>query len=78
MLLNRLESDRLFYPSAGPYMMIDVYGDDLAFATKLAGRGLITVPGSSFGKVTTGLIRINVALPLNNLIRACEMLCEAL
>lgn len=77
-LLSVISADRLFYPSAGPYMLIDVQRNDLDFCTDLASKGLICVPGSAFGKLTKGLIRINCALPPVELQQACSILKRVL
>ncbi|HOH46228.1 MAG TPA: pyridoxal phosphate-dependent aminotransferase [Candidatus Cloacimonadota bacterium] len=73
-LLSVISPERLFYPSAGPYMMIDVQTDDMAFSKELAKQGLITVPGTAFGQVCKGLIRINCALPSAELTSGCHIL----
>lgn len=62
-LLSVISPERLFFPSAGPYMMLDVQADDLNFCRELAQKGVITVPGTAFGEVCKGLIRLNCALP---------------
>ena len=77
-LLETISPERLFYPTATPYMMIEVLADDMEKAQSLAAAGLITVPGRAFGKVSQGLIRINCALPHHELVRACDILCEKL
>jgi aspartate/methionine/tyrosine aminotransferase len=53
-------------PSASPYVMLKVEGDDLDFAAKLADKGVITVPGRAFGESAKGWIRMNygVSQPL--------------
>ena len=50
-------------PQAGPYVMIKTDLNDLDQTSRLASNGLITVPGSAFGKVAQGWIRLNIALP---------------
>ncbi len=52
----------LLLPAATPYIMFKVPDDDLQYASALASRGVITVPGSAFGDVARGWIRINHAL----------------
>lgn len=77
-LLRHINPERVFIPQAGPYMMIDIHGDDLVFAQEMAARGLIVVPGSAFGKLCRGLIRINFALEEPLLIEGLKVLAEGL
>lgn len=48
-------------PDATPYIMIETGGDDVAYAIELAQRGIITAPGTAFGNLTRGWIRINAS-----------------
>lgn len=48
-------------PNASPYLMINIGEDDIVYATRLAQTGIITAPGSAFGMVTNGWIRINAS-----------------
>lgn len=51
------------FPSASPYMMLKVNGDDLSICRDLAAKGVICVPGIAFGEVTKGWLRLNYAVP---------------
>ncbi len=67
----------LHLPNAGPYAMIKA-GDDLKVANHLAERGLIAVPGRAFGDVSTGWLRLNYALPDEQLAEGIAILQEYL
>jgi len=49
-------------PSAGPYLMLKLPGDDLDYAKRAAANGVICVPGKAFGSVAAKWIRINVGV----------------
>jgi len=49
-------------PSAGPYLMLKLSGDDLEYARRAAANGVICVPGKAFGSVAANWIRINVGV----------------
>lgn len=49
-------------PHAGPYLMINISQDDLAYTSLAAQKGVICVPGSAFGQVSKGWIRINIGV----------------
>lgn len=65
-------------PSAGPYIMLRCDDDDLETAKKLVNSGVITVPGSAFGNVSRGWLRINYAVPAEQLIPALEIVTNVL
>ncbi len=50
-------------PTASPYIMLKLTGeDDIATAKALAAHGIITVPGSAFGELGRGWIRMNIGV----------------
>lgn len=59
----RKKENTILAPPAGPYLMIRIGEDDLEFATNSAKKGVICVPGSAFGRMSSGWIRLNVGLP---------------
>lgn len=68
----------LHIPSAGPYIMLRCDPDDLAVARTMVRQGVITVPGSAFGNVSQGWLRINYAVPRTQLMPALEVLTNVL
>lgn len=65
-------------PQAGPYIMIKTPLDDLELASRLAQEGLIVVPGSAFGEVSRGWIRLSIALPSSTLKQGLDILKSSL
>jgi len=64
---------------AHPYLLVHIpYIDDLSFAGELASSGVITVPGSAFGRTTTGWMRLTYALPAAILKRGTERFISGL
>jgi aspartate/methionine/tyrosine aminotransferase len=63
-----------FFPDASPYVMLKIDGDDLDFATKLAIKQVITVPGRAFGESTTGWLRINLGVETALLAKALQLI----
>lgn len=59
-------------PDATPYLLLRTDYPD--YATKLVQKGVITVPGRAFGEVAQNWIRINCAIPDQELIRGLEIL----
>ncbi len=65
MLDSNLPSycNKAHFPSASPYIMLKLnQEDDLLVAKALATHGIITVPGSAFGEVSRGWIRMNIGV----------------
>lgn len=65
-------------PPAGPYLMLKISGDDLAFTTMAAQKGVICVPGSAFGRVSQGWIRLNFGVVKQDLIEGFTRLKKML
>ncbi len=80
MALNALEPHRarVLAPDASPYLMLRVDGDDIKFCSHLATRGVICVPGSAFGDISAGWLRLNYAVPLAQLGQAMDIVCHEL
>lgn len=74
--VNALKSSGLpmIIPPAGPYLMLNIQNDCLNFAAKAAKNGLICVPGSAFGSVSKGWIRINIAIAASDLAKGLQIL----
>ena len=68
----------ILVPDATPYLLIRCPEDDFAFATELAGRGVLVAPGSAFGAATLGMIRINYGMEDQSLISGLKVIHEAL
>lgn len=62
-MLGRLHNEDLHVPDATPYLMLRCQGDDMDVATRLAAKGVIVAPGSAFGNLGRGMIRINYGIP---------------
>ncbi len=71
-------AERVILPQASPYLILRVGGDEVAVASQLAARGVITVPGNAFGEVAKGWLRINYAVPQPKLERALEIITDEL
>jgi aspartate/methionine/tyrosine aminotransferase len=67
-----------FFPAAGPYMMLKVDGDDLTVCRMLAAKGVVCVPGSAFGDVARGWLRLNYAVDPILLASALKTVCHEL
>jgi aspartate/methionine/tyrosine aminotransferase len=65
-------------PDATPYLLLKVEGDDAEAAYSLARKGVLTVPGSSFGEVTKGWLRMNYAVPELELAKALGIIRDEL
>ncbi|MBW6514010.1 MAG: pyridoxal phosphate-dependent aminotransferase [Candidatus Syntrophosphaera sp.] len=70
--------DRVLVPSATPYLLLRVEGDDLRTASYLARKGVICVPGSAFGEVSRGWLRINYAVDKQQLTTALDIIHDEL
>jgi aspartate/methionine/tyrosine aminotransferase len=68
--------DRLHIPSATPYLMLKAAQDDVAFCQDLAAKGVLCVPGSAFGEVSRGWVRINYAVDSDALEIGLKILLE--
>jgi len=75
---SRCPAEFLHIPDATPYLMLRCDADDLAVAGKLATKGVITAPGSAFGKKSAGMIRINYGVPLELMTPALEIIADEL
>jgi aspartate/methionine/tyrosine aminotransferase len=64
--------------SAAPYLFMDVAGNDVEWCRSALKRGVITVPGSSFGSQGCGFVRINYGLPMSDLSEALHRLADIL
>jgi aspartate/methionine/tyrosine aminotransferase len=69
---------KFYLPSATPYCLLQVGGDDVAVARELARKGVVTVPGSAFGEMGRSWLRLNYAVPLDKLKQALEVILEEL
>lgn len=80
LALNALEPHRarILAPDASPYLMLRVDGDDVKFCSHLAARCVICVPGSAFGDISAGWLRLNYAVPLAQLGQAMDIVCHEL
>ncbi len=76
-MLKRWREDVLA-PAAGPYLMLRTRDDDLQICKDLAAKGVICVPGQAFGDRARGWIRINIAVPSNQLEPALELVIDEL
>ncbi len=72
-ILSDVKHDILI-PQAGPYLMLRIPGGDLDFARKAASKGVICVPGTAFGKVAEGWIRVNIAVEEGILAKGLELI----
>ncbi len=70
--------ERVLVPPASPFLMLKVDGDDLKYSQKLAGKGVICVPGRAFGEVSRGWLRINIGVPQEKLSPALDIICDEL
>lgn len=70
--------ERVLVPPASPFLMLKVDGDDLEFSQNLARKGVICVPGSAFGEVSRGWLRINIGVPEDKLSPAMDVICDEL
>lgn len=57
-----IEPNTQISPDAAPYLMLNIYQDDISFCKSLGKKGVIVIPGSAFGKESQGFIRISYAL----------------
>jgi aspartate aminotransferase len=73
LCLATLPFAKVHAPMAGPYMMLRCQ-DGLEYAKDLLHKGIITVPGIAFGKVTQGYVRINIGVKPPLLERALALL----
>lgn len=80
LALRMLEPYRkdLLVPTATPYLMLRVKGDDLQLCRNLASKGVICVPGRAFGAASQGWIRLNIAVPPNKLETALRTIINEL
>ena len=62
-MLGRLHNEDLYVPVATTYLMLKCHGDDMDVATRLASKGVVVAPGSAFGNLGRGMIRINYGVP---------------
>jgi aspartate/methionine/tyrosine aminotransferase len=69
---------RLLAPPATPYLMLKVDADDLDICARLAKKGVVCVPGSAFGKVSRGWLRLNYAVPNTKLATGLDIICDEL
>ncbi len=58
---------QMIVPPASPYIMFKPDRDELDFATEMAVKGVVTVPGMAFGEISRAWIRINHALAMDAL-----------
>ncbi len=80
LALSALEPHRarVLAPDASPYLMLRVEGGDLEFCSRLASKGVVCVPGSAFGEISKGWLRLNYAVPLAQLSPAMDIVCHEL
>ncbi len=71
-------ADKVILPKATPYFMLQVDEDDLQVSRNLAHKGVVCVPGSAFGSVSKGWLRINYAVSQDKLSRALGSICHEL
>ncbi len=70
--------DKVHAPSATPYLMLKVSGDDLDAARSLASKGVLCAPGSAFGEDSRGWLRINIAVDQTALQQALKLVSHEL
>lgn len=70
----RKAGERIHWPSASPYLLLNTQGDDIQIAQRLAAKGAICVPGSAFGDTTRGWLRLNYAVPPKQLEQALDII----
>ncbi len=63
---------------AGAFYAFPRVGDGDRVASELASKGVITVPGSAFGKQAREHIRISYATSESDIMRALERMCDLL
>lgn len=71
-------TEQVLIPPASPYIMLKVDGNDLQIAGDLAQKFVVTVPGSAFGSLGKGWLRINYAVPQDKLHQALDIICHEL
>jgi len=68
----------LHMPDATPYLMLRCASDDLAVAARLAAKGVIVAPGSAFGKLSAGMLRINYGVEGELLAKGLQVIIDEL
>jgi len=71
-------SSCLHVPDATPYLMLRCDDNDLHVAEKLAAKGVIVAPGSAFGKLSAGMIRINYGVEVGMLEKGLKVIVDEL
>jgi arginine:pyruvate transaminase len=75
--LEGVEGLRVHRPEAGMFALLQVGGDDEAFARDLLERtGVAVMPGSSFGRGLRGWLRLSLTQPDDRIAAACERIVE--
>ena len=72
LVFERLSGWTMLENHAAPYLFIKVGGSDVEFAGAMLKKGVITVPGSAFGEMGNGWIRISYGLPEDELIEGLD------
>ncbi len=72
IVLHKLSGWDILPNDAAPYMFVKVEGPDSDFVKRLLAEGVITVPGSAFGEMGRGWIRISYGVTENELRKGLE------
>ncbi len=78
--LDQIDAIRYRKPQSGMFIMVDITAieaDDQVFARKLLDAEKVSLlPGSAFGKATTGHVRFSLVQPMNILMEGCDRLAR--
>jgi aminotransferase len=61
-LQTNLPAIPILQPNSTPYLLLRLGSDDVDFCYYAAQKGVIIVPGTAFGEISKGWVRINFAL----------------
>jgi len=75
-LIENKSNWKILPSQAAPYLFIKIELDSLEFAKQKATEGVIVVPGTAFGKNGAGWIRLNYAVPENQLVKGLKLLIK--
>gem|GEM_PF-333628 len=74
ILNSAFSREYIHLPAASPYLMLNVQQDSIKVAMELASRGVITVPGTAFGKLCSHWLRINFGLEISLLQKGLKII----
>ncbi len=74
LVMERLKEMTILPNHAAPYLFAHVGGSDVDFVRDLMARGVVTVPGSAFGEMGYGWVRITYGLPFEALEKAVGLI----